>query len=160
MHRVHVAEQVSVARTPERVAALIRHSEPGWLDALAALGWRAGEAADALRTGRERNDSGGAPEVVFTLGDEFAGAPAILCIRFSWKVDNATRLFRELTGDVIIYRFDGTAVVGIFGSYDSLEHSDEWTDVAAAERTGTASRPAEVAVRAFLGHLRTALEGF
>jgi hypothetical protein len=151
---------VSVARTPERVAALIRHGEPGWLDTLAALGWREGENADALRTGSARCESYDAPEVSFTLGDEFAEAPAILCIRFCWKVKPATRLFDELNGDLIIYRFDRMAVVGIFGSYESLETGDEWSDVAMAERTGTASRPAEVAVRALLGHLRTALEGF
>jgi hypothetical protein len=160
LHRVHVAEQVSVARTPERVAALMRHSEPGWLDTLAALGWREGEVADALRTRSERNDPCGAPEVVFTVGDEFTDPPAILAVSVRWNADGATRLFREFTGDIIVYRFAGMAVVAMLGSYESLESGDEWTDVAAAERTGTASRPAEVAVRAFLGHLRTALEGF
>ena len=75
-----------------------------------------------------------------------------------WVVNGASNLFHELTGTLFVYPVRDTAVLALYGSYESLDYSDDWGDGAGSERIGAASRPVEVAVRAFLGHLRTALE--
>jgi hypothetical protein len=81
-----------------------------------------------------------------------------VCREFVWVVNGASGLFHELTGILVAYQVNETAVLALYGSYESLDYSDDWGDGAGAELSGAAARPVEVAVRAFLGHLRTALE--
>ena len=159
MHRVHVAEQVSVERTPEHVAHLLAKAQPEWLEAIAALAWREGELAEGRRVGAGvvRHERNGAPRHVVEIGGPETHRES-LCRNFRWQVHGPTNLFQELSGRLVAYPFEDTAVLWVYAAYESLYNGDDWGDGGGAERVGAACRPVEVTVRALLGHLRTAFE--
>lgn len=162
MHRVHVAEQVSVERTTARVVALLTNAQPRWLESLAGLAWREGEFAEGRRSGADsmRRADEELPQHSIKLDGIVEPIPLNTCIDFRWEARCASNLFHELRGTFIVFPYDQTAVLGVVAWYESLDYVDDWGDGSGAERTGTANRPVEVVVRSFLGHLRTALEGF
>jgi hypothetical protein len=160
VHRVHVAEQVSVERTPEHVAEVLAKAQPEWLEAIAALAWRAGELAEGRRVGAGavRHEAENQPRHVVEIDAPRSSHRFDVCRDFRWIVHGPSSLFHELSGQIVSYDFDQVAVLWVFAMYESLDHTDDWGDGAGAERVGVACRPAEVVVRTFLGHLRTALE--
>ena len=159
MHRVHVAEQVSVERTPEHVGQLLAKAQPEWFEAVAALAWREGELAEGRRFGAGvvRHERNVAPRHVIEIENP-VNHRASLCRNFRWMVHGPTNLFQELSGQLVSYPFGEAAVLWLYATYESLYIGDDWGDGGGAERVGAACRPVEVAVRAFLGHLRTAFE--
>jgi hypothetical protein len=160
VHRVHVAEQVSVERTPERVAEVLAKAQPEWLEAIAALAWREGELAEGRRVGAGavRHERDNQPRHVIEIDAPFVTKRQCICRNFRWIVHGPSSLFHEFSGQIVSYDFADVVVLWAFGSYESLCYADDWGDGAGAERVGVAARPVEVVVRAFLGHLRTALE--
>ena len=160
MHCVHVAEQVSVERTPERVAEVLAKAQPEWLEAIAALAWREGELAEGRRVGAGavRHEGQSQPRHVIEIDAPVLTRRNCVSRDFRWIVHGPSNLFHEFAGRLVSYDFDEVVVLWAFGTYESLDHDDDWGDGAGAERLGIAARPVEVVVRAFLGHLRTALE--
>ena len=160
MHRVHIAEQVSVERTAEHVAEVLAKAQPEWFEAIAALAWREGELAEGRRigAGAVRRDGEEQPRHVIELDAPTVTRLGNTCREVRWVVHGFTTLFHELLGRLVSYERNDMVVLLMFATYESLDHSDDWGDGAGAERMGVACRPVEVIVRAFLGHLRTALE--
>jgi hypothetical protein len=160
VHRVHVAEQVSVERTPDQASDVISKAQPEWFEAIAALAWRDGELAEGRRygPGAARRDGEEPPTHVFEVDAAVIRGPGAVCRQFRWTVHGVSGLFHELTGELGTQQFGEVAVLALFATYESLDPSDDWGDGAGAELCGAANRPVEVAVRAFLGHVRTALE--
>jgi hypothetical protein len=160
VHRVHVAEQVSVERTSDQVADVLAKAQPEWFEAVAALAWRDGELAEARRygAGASRRESEELPRHLFEIDPPTPRNRGEVSREFRWVVNGPTSLFHELTRKLITYPFGDLAVLALYGAYESLDNSDDWGDGAGSEQTGAANRPVEVAVRAFLGHLRTAFE--
>jgi hypothetical protein len=160
VHRVHVAEQVSVERTPERAAEVLAKAQPEWFEAIAALAWREGELAEGRRVGAGavRHEGQNRPRHVFEIDAPKSAPRDSMCRDFRWIVHGPSSLFQELSGQLVAFEFDGVVVLWTFARYESLYNGDDWGDGSGAERLGIACRPVEVVVRAFLGHLRTALE--
>jgi len=160
VHRVHVAEQVSVERTPEHVAGVLAKAQPEWLEAVAALAWREGELAEGRRVGAGavRHEAQNHPRHVIEIDSPHHLTRFGVCRDLRWIVHGPSSLFHELSGQIVAYDVGEVAVLWMFANYESLDHTDDWGDGAGSERVGVACRPAEVVVRTFLGHLRTALE--
>src|SRR5262249_10236443 len=139
---------------------VLAKAQPEWLEALAALAWREGELAEGRRVGAGavRHEGENHPRHVIEIDAPDLNPKQCVCRKFRWTLHGPSRLVHELTGQLVSYDFEGIVVLWTFATYESLYYADDWGDGAGVERVGVASRPVETVVRAFLGHLRTALE--
>lgn len=138
---MHVAEQVSVGQ-PVRAVASALAPDSGLLRRLAPLAWTEGELV-------RRRDGGSPGEAVqhrVTIGAPVRDGDGV-ALSLSWSARPDGGAFSRFTGTVTVRPLGTGSVLAVVGEVDRDGHLP-----------GTTRRPAEVVLRALLGHVRTALE--
>lgn len=138
---MHVAEQVSVGRPVGAVVAGLA-PDTGLVRRLAPLAWTEGELA-RRRDGCPARDS---VQHRITVGRPVPEGDGV-DLTLSWSTRPAGGAFDRFTGTVTVRPLGEGSVIAVIGRVSSDGHVP-----------GTTRRPAEVVLRALLGHLRSALE--